>query len=152
MKDYFAEVVAQTNSEKACELWVRYRIADWLTHQGYYFGIWDKSSAQLIGFISIINIDWKLPKGEIQFFIDSKQARKGVMTEVLNELVDFAFQQLKMQKLVIKTGIEYYPPQRLARKCGFNREGDLRSEFKKASGEIMDVMLFGLSFTTYEKY
>ena len=133
MKDYFADIVAQTNSEKDCELWIRYRLADWLTHKAYYFGVWEKASAKLIGFISIINLDWNLPKGEIQFFIDSKHSRKGIMTEVLNELVDFAFEQLKMQKLTIKTGIEYYPPQRLARKCGFNREGDLRSEFKKSS-------------------
>lgn len=152
LKDYFWELAAQVNSEAACELWVRRKLAAWLTNDAYFFGIWDKDTAQLIGFISLERVDWTLPRAEVEFFIGKEHAKKGIMTEVLNKLVEFSFDQLKLQKLALRTAMEYYPPQRLARKCGFNREGDLRAEYRKPSGEMMDVMLFGLSFTTYEKY
>lgn len=152
ISDYFGGLTMTLNSEADAEFWIRKKLANWLLRKEYYFGIWDKRSAELIGFICLVNIEWDLPKGEVQFFIDKDFAKKGIMTEVLKRLTAFAFDQVKMQKLTIKTAMEYYPPQRLARKCGFNREGDLRSELRKPSGEIMDVMLFGLSFTTYEKY
>lgn len=152
LKDYFWELAAETNSEADCEFWVRKKLAQWLTNDTYFFGIWDKDTAKLIGFISLENLDWGLPKAEVQFFIGKKYAKKGIMTEVLNKLVEFSFDQLKLQKLALRSAMEYYPPQRLARKCGFNREGDLRAEYRKPSGEMMDVMLFGLSFSTYEKY
>jgi RimJ/RimL family protein N-acetyltransferase len=152
LKDYFWTLSAQVNTEPACELWVRKKLADWLKNEAYFFGIWDKNTALLIGFISLEKVDWSLPRAEVEFFIDKKHGQKGIMTEVLNQLIEFAFDQLKMQKLALRTAMEYYPPQRLARKCGFNREGDLRAEYRKPSGEMMDVMLFGLAFTTYEKY
>ena len=152
LKDYFWELAAEVNSEAACEAWVRRKLAAWLTNETYFFGVWDKETAKLIGFISLENVDWSLPRAEVQFFIGKKYAKKGIMTEVLNKLVEFSFEQLKLQKLALRTAMEYYPPQRLARKCGFNREGDLRAEYRKPSGEMMDVMLFGLSFSTYDKY
>lgn len=39
--------------------------------------------------------------------------------------------------------------QRLARKCGFRREGDLRSDYRRPSGELADTMLFGLTRPEY---
>lgn len=152
LKDYFWTLAAKVGSEADCELWVRDRLAAWLRHEAYFFGIWDKDSAELIGFISLENVDWQIPRAEVQFFIDQAFAERGIMTEVLKRLVVFAFEQLRMQKLAIRTSMEYYPPQRLARKCGFNREGDLRAELRRPSGEMMDVMLFGLSYAGYEKY
>lgn len=152
MQDYFENLRQPVSSETAAEFWVREKLANWLTQREYFFGIWDKKSADLIGFITLTQIDWHLPKAEIQFLIDKEHAQQGIMTEVLKRLTSFAFDQLRMQKLSIHTPMEYHPPQRLARNCGFNREGDLRSEWRKPSGEIMDVMLFGLSFNAYEKY
>lgn len=152
LQDYFWELSTRLTSENRCEWWVRDRLAAWLRREAYFFGVWDKETANLIGFIALEQVDWQIPRAEIQFFIDREFEQQGIMTEVLNRLVGFAFEQLKMQKLAIRTAMEYFPPQRLARKCGFNREGDLRAEHRRPSGEMMDVMLFGLSFTTYEKY
>lgn len=152
LKDFFWSIAEKVNTEADCEIWVRDRLAAWLRNEAYFFGVWDKDSAKLIGFISLENVDWSIPRSEVEFFIDKDYAQQGIMTEVLNKLVDFAFDQLKMQKIAIRTAMEYYPPQRLARKCGFNREGDLRAEYRRPSGEMMDIMLFGLSYTTYEKY
>ncbi len=152
LKDFFSDLLQETNGEDQSEFWVRKKIAEWLINESYYFSIWEKESAKLIGFIALVDVDWALPKARVRFFVDRHFTQQGIMTEVLNKLVVFSFEQLKMQKLSIRAGMEHIAQQRLARKCGFNREGDLRAELKKSSGEIMDVMLFGLSYTSYEKY
>jgi RimJ/RimL family protein N-acetyltransferase len=69
----------------------------------------------------------------------------GTMTEVLRAVNDFGFQQLKLEKLKLAISIDNQAAQRLARKCQYRREGDLRSEMKKENGEIIDVMVFGLT-------
>ncbi|MEL7221405.1 MAG: GNAT family protein, partial [Bacteroidota bacterium] len=76
-------------------------------------------------------------------------AGKGIMTEVLARMVQFAFRQLELNKLVLKTLVDNYSSQRLARKVGFRREGDLRNEVRRNSGALFDVMLFGLTREEY---
>ena len=71
------------------------------------------------------------------------------MTEVLARAQRFAFRQLELEKLYYKVLSDNYGAQRLARKVGFSREGDLRNEFRKGSGALVDVMRFGLSRETY---
>ncbi|MEL6973636.1 MAG: GNAT family protein [Bacteroidota bacterium] len=103
----------------------------------------------MIGFVHFRNIDWQTPRAEISYFLHQNQAGKGIMTEVMSRMVQFAFKQLQLNKLVLKTLIDNYGSQRLARKVGFRREGDLRHEYRKASGVLLDVMLFGLTREEY---
>lgn len=123
------------------ERYVRVQLADWLRQEGYGFGIWDKDQARLIGLLHLDRIDWQLPKGELAFFLDPEFSRKGLMTEVLIKVLAFAFEELGLQKVKLSLDVDNYPGQRLARKCGFRREGDLRMERRKHGGELTDILL-----------
>ncbi|MCP3929686.1 MAG: GNAT family N-acetyltransferase [Bacteroidetes bacterium] len=149
LEEDFLQLLQNTESQELSEMFIRQTIADWLLQKEYNFGIWEEENAKLIGFVRFFNIHWSVPKGELSYFIDKDFTGKGIMTEVLTYLLQFAFKQLEMEKLYIRTSAENYPSQRLARRCGFRREGDLRSEFKKQSGEIIDVMLYGLTREEY---
>ena len=151
LEDSFPSTVNDNSSKEKSEWFVRVRIAKWLLQEEYCFGVWDNDSAKLIGFIRLFRIDWNIPKAEIGFFVDRDFSSKGIMTEVLLTIVPFAFQQLKLEKIILRTAMDNYASQRLARKCGFRREGDLRADFKKTSGEIIDVMVLGLTRAELEK-
>ncbi|MBK6949691.1 MAG: GNAT family N-acetyltransferase [Haliscomenobacter sp.] len=113
--------------------------------------MWDKDSADLIGYVAFHPIDWSLPKAAITGFIDKNRQGKGYMPEVLQSLFPFAFQQAGLEKLTLLVSTENTAAQRLARKCGFQREGDLREEIRRKSGEPLDLLLFGLTKSTYQK-
>ncbi|MEZ5042312.1 MAG: GNAT family protein [Saprospiraceae bacterium] len=151
LEDAFPLTVADTSSKEKAEWFVRVRIAKWLLQEEYCFGVWDNDSAKLIGFIRLFRIDWRIPKSEIGFFVDRDFSGKGIMTEVLLTIIRFAFGQLKLEKISLRTAMDNYASQRLARKCGFGREGDLRADFKKTSGEVIDVMMLGLTRGEWEK-
>ncbi len=151
LEDSFPSTVSDNSSKEKSEWFVRVRIAKWLLQEEYCFGVWDNDSAKLIGFIRLFRIDWNIPKAEIGFFVDRDFSSKGIMTEVLLTIVPFAFQQLKLEKIILRTAMDNYASQRLARKCGFRREGDLRADFKKTSGEIIDVMVLGLTRAELDK-
>ena len=67
-----------------------------------------------------------------------------MMSEVFAVLLPFGFQQLGLEKITLTTGTDNIAAQRLARRFGFVREGDLRGEYLKKSGELVDVLRFGL--------
>ncbi len=147
LSDYFSQVLHAAPDKETAEQFVREKMAAWLLQKEYCFGIWENRSAQLIGLIQLTGIDWNLPKADLSFFLDQNFKGKGMMTEALQAVIRFAFTQLFIEKLSLRTSMENYDLHRIARKCGFRREGDLRSEMRKGGGDYMDVMLFGLTRT-----
>jgi RimJ/RimL family protein N-acetyltransferase len=145
LSDDFPKTLASAHTQEGAEFFVRERLADWLMQREYCFGIWHNKDAKLIGMIRIFRIDWRIPRAEVGFFIDEGYSQQGLMTESLKVVLQFVFQQLKVEKLQLMTSMENIPSQRLARKVSFRREGDLRANFRKGSGELIDTMLFGLT-------
>ena len=149
IEDHFPHLVDKVKDNEAAEAFVRYRLAQWLLQKEYTFGIWRNEEADLIGFVNFREINWEVPMAEINYFLHQDFAGKGIMTEVLARMVQFAFRQLQLNKLSLKTLIDNYSSQRLARKVGFRREGDLRHEARRPSGVLSDIMLFGLTREEY---
>ena len=148
--DHFPYLIAEAGkSRKGAETFVRECIAEWLLQQRYAMGVWSNETTELIGFVQVFNIDWAVPTGELGFFIDRDSIRQGIMTEVLARVVRFAFLQLELEKLIVKTLVDNYASQRLVRRVGFSREGDLRGEYRLPSGTLVDLMRFGFVRETY---
>ncbi len=145
LQGHFPQMLESIRDKESSEFFIRERLAGWLLQQEYAFGVWENKSAALIGMIRIFRIDWRAPKAELNFFIDKGHAEKGLMKESAHAVLRFAFHQLELEKIAIRTAMDNTPGQRLARRLGFRREGDLRADFRKASGEAIDVMLFGLT-------
>ena len=148
--DHFPFLVAEAGQNRAkAEGFVRRALAAWLLQQRYAFAIWDNETTDLIGFIQLADVEWDIPKAEVHYFLDREQVEKGIMTEVLARVVRFAFKQLELEKLYVLTLSDNYGSHRLVRRIGFSREGDLRNEFRKPGGGLVDVIRFGLSRETY---
>jgi RimJ/RimL family protein N-acetyltransferase len=148
--DHFPYLIAEAGeSRMASEVFVRQCMADWLLQTRYALGIWSNETTELIGFVQIFNLDWSVSSGELGYFIDREYTKKGIMTEVLARVVRFGFLQLELDKLIIKTLIDNYASQRLARRVGFSREGDLRNEYRLPGGALTDLMRFGFARQTY---
>ena len=148
--DHFPYLMAEPGrNRKSAEIFVRECIAEWLLQKRYAMGIWHNETTELVGFIQVFNIDWGVPLAEVAYFIDKSLVRQGIMTEVLARVVRFAFLQLQLDKLVVKTMVDNYASQRLARRVGFSREGDLRHEYRLPSGTLVDLMRFGFARETY---
>ncbi len=148
LSDHFPRLLSEVDSPEGAESFARRRLAGWLLQEDYAFGVWS-TEAQLWGFVYLFNIDWLTPKGEISYFIDRDHTGQGIMTEVVARIIRFAFVELQLEKLILHTLIDNYPSQRLARRVGFRREGDLRGEFRKPTGPLLDLMRFGLTREEY---
>jgi RimJ/RimL family protein N-acetyltransferase len=149
LEDHFPSLLEQVPQPEDGEVYVRHAIAKWLLQDSFAFGIWHTADAKLIGYIHFREIEWDIPAAEISYFLDQGYTGQGIMTEVMARMVQYGFRQLQLNKLRLRTLIDNYASQRLARKVGFRREGDLRNEYRKPAGNLVDIMLFGLTREEY---
>lgn len=145
LEELFAPSVSPVNHAEECEMLVRRKLAAWLLQESFAFGVWHFQTAKAIGYIELFNVALEVPRASIHFFIDRDYEGKGMMTEVLQEVIRFGFRQLSLERIDLYTASDNFPAQRLARKCGFRRDGDLRGYFRKPSGELMDVVLLSIN-------
>ena len=108
----------------------------------YAHGIFLKDA--LIGVILIRDIDWRIPKCELGYYLDANFQGKGIMTNATKQMIAHCFDDLKMNKIFLRASPDNIGSVSVAEKCGFIREGLLRKEFRIETGELVDSIYFGL--------
>ena len=104
----------------------------------------DTKTGSLIGFYDLKNIEWTVPKTEIGYFIDMHYAGKGIGGKALKLFCDHCFSEFGFEKLFIRTHESNLSARKIAEKCGFEIEGTLRKDYRTSSGELVDVLYYGL--------
>lgn len=118
--------------------------------ENYYYYLRHTETGSLIGYVLIKNIDTKINKCELAYFVDKDFEGKGVITKAVGDLLAICFDELGMNKVYICTSLVNHGSQRVALKHGFTREGILREEFRNGEGELEDILYFGLLKTDYK--
>ncbi len=103
-----------------------------------------KYKKAMIGIFHIKNIDWRIPKCELSYFLDKAYQGKGLMTDLLKLVVIYCFDNLQMNKIFVRISPDNVSSKKVAVKNGFITEGILRKEFKTETGELIDLEYLGL--------
>jgi RimJ/RimL family protein N-acetyltransferase len=111
----------------------------------YPFVIIDTRTNQFAGFMDIKSIDWSIPKAELGYFIDKEYQGKGVSTKALGLIVSYGFDTIGLNKLLVRTHESNEASVRLAIRNGFQLEGRVRKDYKTTSGDIVDLVYYGLT-------
>lgn len=105
------------------------------------FGIFREG--KFIGSIGFVNFDWLAMKTEIGYWIDHAEEGKGIVSSACRRLLDFAFDELKMNRIEIRCAADNLRSAAVPRRLGFKCEGRLRqSEFR--NGRLHDFEIYGL--------
>lgn len=143
LEDFFTGTVSRTSDIVATEIFLT-EILEKRNQKIYYpFILEDTTTGNFIGFMDLKNIDWSIPKSEIGCYTDEPFAGKGITTKALSMFLDYCFQEFKFRKLFLRTHESNKAAQLLAEKCGFEKEGTIRMDYKKTSGEIVDLIYYG---------
>lgn len=118
---------------------------------GYYFYIRNLETQDLIGYVLVKNINARISKCELAYFIDQHFEGMGIISKAVNDVIDFCFIALEMNKVFICTSTVNAASQRIARKHGFQHEGILREEFRNGTGILEDIVYFGLLKSDYNE-
>lgn len=141
LRRYFPITISEISDLSSCSVYVNQKIKQAAAKDLYLFVILEKE--KMIGVLILKNIDWRIPKGELAYFVDQEYEGKGFMSAAMEWLQGHCFNTLGMNKLYIKLSPQNKASQRLAIRSGFQLEGVLRQEFRIETGEVQDVEYYG---------
>lgn len=103
------------------------------------------------GTIGLLEIDKKNSKAEYYIAMGETSLKgKGISTQASKILLDYAFGELKLNRIYLYTETENIPAQRLFEKLGFIKEGCIRNDIV-SHGKFVDRYIYGLVRDEYLK-
>lgn len=122
----------------------------WKQKKEYRFGIEEPNTEEIIGIIDLKDLDENSRRAELGYWLGKKYWNKGIMTEAVGLILNFAFKKLKLNKVYAKV---YHPNKASAKVLERNRfklEGELRKQTRKA-GHWYDLLYYGILREGYKK-
>ncbi|AQR95697.1 MULTISPECIES: GNAT family N-acetyltransferase [Clostridium] len=110
----------------------------------YNWAIEDKSTGSVIGSINLMNLDNFNENCEVGFCIGKEFWNKGIMTEVLNTVLDFAFMEINFYRITARRHINNLASGMVLKKCNFVYEGILRKIVKNNLGVFVDCKYYSI--------
>jgi len=144
LEDFFAGTVAQTRTLSDTKIHLEEILLK--TGKGNYFPfiVEDLKTQKIICSIQVKNVDWSIPKAELGYYIDSAYSGKGIVSRATGMIIDYCFTQKAFNKLFIRTHRANTASIKVAEKNGFKLEGTIRKDYKTTSGELVDLLYYGL--------
>lgn len=107
-------------------------------------GIWAvelKDSQEFVGWFMLMKTDLLYP--EVGYMIKKKHWRKGLASESLQALIDYAFKTLKIDGISARTSLDNFPSILILEKAGFKFTHTMTIA-EKVLGGTVDVKVFEL--------
>ncbi len=89
-------------------------------------------------------IDWDVPRFEIGYWVRTSLQGQGYITEAVNGISKFAFEQLKAERMEIRCDARNERSAAVARRAGYTLEAKLRRESRAPDGSLRDTLIFAL--------
>ncbi len=102
-------------------------------------GIW--LDDVLVGTMGITNIDRLNKSASLGYCLDEDYQHKGIITDCCQKFLNFAFNELGLHRIEIKTTQTNFRSKAVARRLGFKHEGTLRQAYYINSA-FLDCELF----------
>ncbi|NLD19511.1 MAG: GNAT family N-acetyltransferase [Clostridiales bacterium] len=113
----------------------------------------DKETGSIIGSIGL-DLDSIRPdvaSKELGYSLDESYWGRGLMTEAAKRLICYAFEELKLTVLMIRTSDSNRRSQRIIEKCGFFYEGTFRRAYKTYDGGVREMRCYSMLREEYER-
>lgn len=139
----FPLILSSVTNRFTAGTYVRGKMAEMKQRSFFTFVIENPAAKRLAGYVSMKNMDWTIPKAELAYFISSEYEGRGMMSEAIRRACVHAFSDLGMNKLFMRISPANPASRRVAEKCGFEKEGLIRADFRNSDGQLTDVEYWG---------
>lgn len=116
--------------------------AQWLLREDLTLRLWLKGSEEFVGGGGLHRMDWRVPKFEIGYWIRTRFAGQGLMTEAVGAISDFAFEVFSARRVEIRADERNLKSWRVAERAGFQLEGTLRHDARETDGTLRNTRIY----------
>ncbi len=132
------------------EAWIRKSKIDCRKMESYTFVIELKNEGRVIGAIDLHDIDLSEQKAVVAYWLGRRYWGNGYCSEALDDVINFAFSELNLNKLEAGVIVGNYRSIGLLERFGFKQQEYRKKSFEvKATGKIKDEIVYGLSKEKY---
>jgi ribosomal-protein-serine acetyltransferase len=122
---------------------VQSRQAEWEKDTHYSLAIFDSERGRFLGGVGINFVNRVHQLANLGYWIRSSEVKRGFATRAVRLMAQFAFEELKLQRIEIIVATRNVASSRVAEKAGATREGILRNRLILSSG-IHQAALYSL--------
>ena len=97
---------------------------------------------KFVGIIGFKCTDKQNKKTEIGYWLSEKFQKRGIVTKSVEELCNFAFNELNMNRIQIKCAVENYPSKAIPKRLNFKFEGIERDGELLADNKFTDIEVY----------
>lgn len=130
-------------SAEKYEAMVREWHLDFLHRKDLIMFLFDKESDKVVGGSGLHRIDWTVPKFEIGYWVRTKFARQGFITESTQAITQFAFDELGAKRVEIRCDAQNHRSAAIPKRLGFPLEAVLKCHARNhLTNELRDTLVF----------
>jgi ribosomal-protein-serine acetyltransferase len=128
-------------SVEEVESFIKEALQRFANHNGFQVGIWYRG--ELAGIIGYKYWDWTAGQTELAYLLGQKYTGRGIMTRAAYQLVEYAFNDLGLNRVEIRCATGNATSRAVPERLGFTREVILRQVFRKYD-QLLDLAVYGM--------
>lgn len=102
-----------------------------------------KETGEFIGSSGLHRIDWEVRKFEIGYWVDNRFEGKGYVTEAVERITRFAFEELGANRVEIRCDPDNVRSRAVAERLNFKLEGILRNDtISRVNNKVRDTCVY----------
>ncbi|SHG77362.1 GNAT family N-acetyltransferase [Ferrimonas marina] len=105
---------------------------------------------EVVGAAAFNQIHRQTGRVEIGYWLDEGHQGRGIITRCVQFLIDYAFEQLNMEKVEIRAAVDNRPSRNVAERLGMNLEG-VQTRAECVGDRVLDHAIYGLLRSDYHK-
>jgi len=144
MKRYFPLTLKQNLTPELSKRFTTLKSKEFANNEEYLFTAKPKNDRSVIALVYIKELDWDKKQGEFAYCVDYNWEGKGVTTEIVKTLSDYAFKELGLEVLQIIVHKDNTGSVRVAEKCHFVWQKTLKNEYTPPGKSPLDMELYEL--------
>jgi ribosomal-protein-alanine N-acetyltransferase len=114
-----------------------------VTNTGINWAITLKDSPKLLGIIGFYRTQHENYRSEIGYILNPKFHGLGIISEAVNRLITYGFNDLKLHSIEAIIDPENFASEKVLQKCGFVKEAHLK-ECVFYEGKFLDSVIYSL--------
>ncbi|MEZ4935816.1 MAG: GNAT family N-acetyltransferase [Saprospiraceae bacterium] len=143
LENFFFKTLNANQELQQTREYILQKQKDMENKNGFVCCIFKKDDLQLIGSISVRQIDWVVPKGELAYYIFKPFLGQKYATEALTAFRDWCFTEHQFNRLYLRIATDNLASIKTAEKCGFKLEGVLKNDYRRNNKELIDMNIYG---------
>jgi ribosomal-protein-serine acetyltransferase len=137
-----------SQSVEDTEEFIRRSLTRFSKNSSFVSGIW--YDRELVGCIDLHEIDWFNRETSIGYWISATAQGQGIMTRSCQGLVDYAFGNLKLDRLEIHAAVTNHKSRAIPERLGFRREAIRRRALRVSHGWV-DLVIYRLLLQEWQR-